>query len=236
MAAAMPMPTSQRPVAPAGGPLRPLVPAERARAVAACSRRAGGRRRAGRSRGEPSGSLRMRSSIGSRPSVSASSSIATSKAIMPIASPGARMSLAHGRSSSGQRVRGEPVRRGVEGAALVDHLLGELVERGRVRRAPAWAKRRQPAVAARAEPHALDRGRAVGGVDVEHLLARSARSSPDAEHARRRAPPAPRRPRWRACRRSRRRCSGRSGARCPAGICSVSATRPAAVHVIWTEV
>ena len=49
--------------------------------------------------GWTSGSLRMRSSMGSRPSCSASWSMAHSRLIIPGASPGARMALATAMSS-----------------------------------------------------------------------------------------------------------------------------------------
>ena len=49
-------------------------------------------------------SLSMRNSTGSRPSFSAISSIAISSAIMPGASPGARIALPSGRSSTASRI------------------------------------------------------------------------------------------------------------------------------------
>ena len=59
-------------------------------------------------------SLRMRNSTGSMPSFSAISSIAISSAIMPGASPGARIALPSGRSSTASRIAVMPVCAGIE--------------------------------------------------------------------------------------------------------------------------
>ena len=57
-------------------------------------------------------------------SFSAISSMAISSAIMPGASPGARMALPSGRSSTASRMRRHPVRAGVEQPRLLDRSLG----------------------------------------------------------------------------------------------------------------
>ena len=104
IAAATPMPTSQRPS---------LVWPGLATRASQPKRRAPSRRQGIRFRveygtcfsGSCAGSLRMRSSIGSRPTASASSSIAHSSASRPTASPGARMAEATGMSRAARRCR-----------------------------------------------------------------------------------------------------------------------------------
>ena len=178
-------------------------------------------------------SLRMRNSIGSMPSFSAISSIAISSAIMPGASPGARMALPSGRSSIASRVAVMRLRAGVEQPRLVDRGL-RLAARQIA--GPAFMRdRRDLAVPRRADADALDRGRPVGGV-VEHQRPRAAPPSPAARPPSRPAPPAARRPAGTACRRSRRRCRARSGGRCPAECRGSWPDRCLPQAIIWLDV
>ena len=163
------MPTSQRPSARAPGVGSRSCPAEALGALAQAGDEVARGERQAASRGRASGSLRMRSSIGSMPAATASSSIADSSANMPGHSPGARIHDGVGTSSATRRWRGAPVGRRVHDArgdavcsansahrrGLLERLVGD---------------RGEAAVGGRAEADALDRRRAVAD-DGEHLLA-----------------------------------------------------------------
>ena len=110
--------------------------------------------------GSTAGSLRTRSSIGSSPHATASSSIADSSAYMPGASPGARIQDGVGTSSRRELVRGAPGGRRVHHPGADRGLLDELpYGRGLLDRLV--ADRPEPAVRAGAEPDPLDRRGAV---------------------------------------------------------------------------
>ena len=132
--------------------------------------------------GSRAGSLRIRSSIGSRPSCSASSSMPHSKAISPGASPGARIHSPRRRSSRHQPVPGQPVRGGVERPGDDRASARELLEAGGGR-ADVVAERGQPPVPVGAEPDPLHHLRPMAGI-AEHLLAGQRDLDRPAEHPR----------------------------------------------------
>ena len=165
----MPVPSSQRPSRRRPG---------RGSRSAQPNLRAPSRKQASRLRplngspetGPTSGSLRARSSIGSRPHFSASSSSADSSANDPGASPGARIQVGVGTSSRTTRLAvwwasAPYIVRAGPGARL-----DELVDRrGEAQRLV--FQRAQPPVGVGAEPDALRGGAAVAG-EREHLTAR----------------------------------------------------------------
>ena len=118
--------------------------------------------------GSSVGSLRTRSSIGSRLSFSASSSIAHSRASRPTASPGARIDEATGTSNGTSRCR---VSRLAPAYSVRVWMAAPLVSRfgPQVARDDIVADRQDVAVPIGAQANALDGVRTMGG-DVEDLL------------------------------------------------------------------
>ena len=158
---------ASRPRRRAGAAAAPR-PAEPLGALAQALDEVPARPRLARSRGRPPARCGSRSSTGSMPQRTASSSMATSGANMPGHSPGARIHDGTGTSSGGQPVGGAPVRRGVHHPGRDAGLLGELLDpRGLLDHVVAIAV--QPAVGVGAEPDPLDGRRAVAG-QREHLL------------------------------------------------------------------
>ena len=107
-------------------------------------------------------SLMMRNSTGSSPSFSAISSMAISSAIMPGASPGARIAFASGRSSTARRVAVSRFGARIERARLHDRCLGPAA--GQIAGPALMPDGGDLAVPGRADADALDRRRAVHGV------------------------------------------------------------------------
>ncbi len=109
-------------------------------------------------------SLRTRNATGSSPSFSAISSMATSSAIMPGASPGARIALPS--ASRGRRAAGGSCGRPRRRAA---GCTGSPARCARPGGCPTGCRAdgRDPAVPGRADPDALERGRSVDG-GIEH--------------------------------------------------------------------
>ena len=113
-------------------------------------------------------SLRIRSSTGSMPSASASSSKATSGPNIPGHSPGRPHPRRHGYVEGGEPVGRPPVRRGVHRPGRDAGLLGELLDlRGLLDDVDADAA--QAPVRVRGQPHPLD-GRGPVAGEGEHLL------------------------------------------------------------------
>ncbi len=144
-------------------------PSRSARRPRAGRRRGCGSRTGCRVSGSISGSLRMRSSIGSRPQATASSSIADSSANMPGHSPGARIHDGVGTSSATSRW---VVRR--FGAAYIIRVATAVCSANsctvEVCSTTSWAIAVSRPSRVGAEPDPLDRRRAVAG-QREHLLA-----------------------------------------------------------------
>ena len=164
------MPTSHSPSRRVPGCGSALVPAEALGARRARPRRCGARRRAGPRSGSFSGSLRMRSSIGSMPSCSASSSIAHSSAKVPTDSPGARMKVLASMSMSATCTSSLKLPAAYRRCVGQDERLGQVVVRGH-RRHAGVDQRVEAAVRLRADRDAL-LGRGAPADDAVDALAR----------------------------------------------------------------